>query len=96
MKKGKYENERNDFYGNYYSGYHFGSDSVCQYAEKQIVSNGITALIYVISYVFYKAVEAETDAVENAYKRKKENEKPKSLENLADRYKNRCGILRKN
>lgn len=52
-----------------------------------VAAIGITALIYVIRYVLYKAVDAGTDAIENAYKRKKENENPKSSENLADRYK---------
>lgn len=52
-----------------------------------VAAIGITALIYVIRYVLYKAADAGMDAIENAYKRKKENEKPKSSESLADRYK---------
>lgn len=52
-----------------------------------VAAIGITTLIYVIRYVLNKAVDAGTDAIENAYKRKKEDEKPKSSENLADRYK---------
>ncbi len=47
---------------------------------------GITALIYGIRYVLYKVFYAGADAIENAYKQKKNKGKAETSENLADRY----------
>lgn len=47
----------------------------------------LTTVVYGIRYVIYKIFDAGTDAIENAYKHKKDSEAPKEPENLADRYK---------
>lgn len=52
-----------------------------------VAAIAITTLIYVVRYIMHKAIDAGADAIENAYKRKKESEKAESSENLADRYK---------
>ena len=48
---------------------------------------GVVVVIMVIRFIIKKGVDKGADAIQNAYRRKKEAESPARQENLSDRYK---------